>query len=189
MSVKPSSEKIITARAFVEWSERQDGRYELLDGTIMSMAAERLIHAQTKFAVANALAGAIAEAKLPCQAFVNGMAVRVDDTTVFEPDALLRCGEPLPDDTLLITDPMVVVEVVSPSTQRVDALLKLTRYFRNPAIVHYLIVMPDQRSVVHHARGAEARIETAIHSTGRLHLDPPGLGVEIGDLFPAARTP
>ena len=184
MSVKPSADEIITARAFVEWSERQKDRNELLDGVVVAMAAERLIHTQTKFAVANALARAIAEAKLPCEALVDGMAVHVEDTTVFEPDALVRCGEPLPRDTLMITDPIIVVEVVSPSTQRVDALLKLTRYFRNPAIVHYLIVMPDQRSVCHHRRGADDRIETAIHSAGRLDLDPPGIGVEIDALFP-----
>ena len=189
MSVQPSSGEIITARAFVEWSERQQARHELLDGIIVAMAAERLIHAQTKLAIANALARGIAEAKLPCVALVDGMAVYVDDATVFEPDALVRCGEPLPSDTLLITDPIIVVEVVSPSSQRVDALLKLTRYFRNPAIVHYLIVMPDQRSVCHHRRGADERIETTIRSTGRLNLDPPGLSVEIEALFPPIPTP
>ena len=184
MSVKPSPDEIVTARTFVEWSERQKHRYELLDGTVVEMAAERLIHAQTKFAVANALARAIAEAGLSCEALVDGMAVLVDDETVFEPDALVRCGDPLPRDTLLITDPVVVVEVVSPSTQRIDALLKLTRYFHNPTIVHYMIVMPDQHSVCHHRRDVDGRIETAIHSTGWLELEPPGMSVDIDTLFP-----
>jgi Uma2 family endonuclease len=183
MSVKPSSDEFMSARAFAEWSERQNDRHELLDGVIVAMAAERLIHTKTKLAVANALARAIADAKLPCEAFVDGMAVCVEEGTVFEPDALVRCGEPLPGDTLLIVDPLIVVEVASPSTQRVDALLKLNRYFRNPAITH-LIVMPDQRTVVHHRRAAGERIETTICSAGQLRLEPPGMSVEIDALFP-----
>lgn len=184
MSVKPSSDEFMSARAFAEWSERQNDRHELLDGVIVAMAAERLIHTKTKLAVANALARAIADAKLPCEAFVDGMAVRVEEGTVFEPDALVRCGEPLPGDTLLIVDPLIVVEVASPSTQRVDALLKLTRCFRNPAIVHYLIVMPEQRNVLHHRRAGDERIETTICSAGFLRLEPPGMSVEIDALFP-----
>ena len=112
------------------------------------------------------------------------MAVRVDEETVFEPDALVRCGEPLPGETVLILDPIIVVEVASPSTQRVDALHKLTRYFRNASIVHYLIVLPGSRSICHHRRGADERIETAILTSGVLALDPPGLSLEVETLFP-----
>ena len=120
---------------------------------------------------------------MPCEALVDGKAVRVDDDTVFEPDALVRCGQPVSDHAVVITDLIIVVEVILPSTQRVDSLLKLTRYFRNRATVHYLIVMPDQRSVVHHTRGADEWIEMAIHSTGRLDFVPPGLSDEIDALF------
>ena len=162
MSVTRSPLATMTADAFLAWSEGQGGssRHELFDGHVVKMSAERAIHTRTKFAVTRCLERAIAERHPPCEALVDGMAVRVDDETVFEPDALVRCGQALPDDALVITDPVIVVEVASPSTQRVDALLKLTRYFRNPAIIHCLIVMPDQRSVCHHRRDANGRIET-----------------------------
>ncbi len=44
------------------------------------------------------------------------MAVRVDDSNVFEPDASVRCGPRLVGDVTLILDPVIVVEVASPST-------------------------------------------------------------------------
>ena len=184
MDVKRSPDQRMTAEAFIAWSERQTDRHELLDGVIVKMASERATHARIKYAVTRAFDRAIEEGRLPCEAFVDGMAVRVEEGTVFEPDALVRCGEPLPGDTLLIVDPLIVVEVASPSTQRVDALLKLTRYFRNASITHYLIVVPDQRNVVHHRRAANERIETTIYSAGQLRLEPPGMSVEVDALFP-----
>ena len=148
------------------------------------MASERATHARVKYAVTRAFERAIEEARLPCEAFVDGMAVRVDDKTVFEPDALVRCGPPLPGETVLILDPIIVVEVASPSTQRVDAVTKLTRYFHNASIMHYVIVLPGPRSVCHHRRGAGDSIETTILTSGRLQLDPPGMSLEVAALFP-----
>jgi hypothetical protein len=46
-----------------------------------------------------------------------------------------------------------VVEVLSPSTRRIDASAKLAGYFRIRDVQHYLIVDPDKRPVIHHARG------------------------------------
>ena len=140
------------------------------------------MHARAKNAVLRQLEEAIATAGLPCEAFPDGMAVKVDDANVFEPDVTVRCGAPLPGETVLIEDPMIVVEVASPSTQRVDVFVKLARYFRNPSIHHYLIVVPAGRVVVHHRRVGD-RIEAASHDTGVIQLDPPGLGLDVGQLF------
>ena len=193
MTASRTTNAIMTVHAFLAWSERQGSpRHELFDGQVIAMAAERAIHARTKNAVSRHFERAIFEAQLPCEAFVDGMALRVDESTIFEPDAMVRCGAPLPDNAVVVDDTIVVVEVASTSTQRVDALLKLTRYFRNPTIVHYLIVMPDARNVLHHRRGPGERIETTIHVTGRLRLDPPGFDLEVEALFapsPAGVTP
>jgi hypothetical protein len=51
----------------------------------------------------------IADRGLSYEALADGMAVQVDQDTVFEPDALVRSGPLLPDDTLLVLDPLIVV--------------------------------------------------------------------------------
>jgi hypothetical protein len=50
--------------------------------------------------------------------------------------------------------------------------------------VHYLIVDPDKRLVIHHARGAGDAIATRIVSEGSLRLDPSGIEVAVAELFP-----
>ncbi len=108
----------MTADEFIAWAMQQpEGqRYELVDGEAVGMAPERAGHARAKGLVYEALAQAIRAADVPCEAFPDGMSVRVDADTVYEPDALVRCGSPLDDDAVEVPDPLIVVEVVSPSS-------------------------------------------------------------------------
>lgn len=146
------------------------------------MAPERSSHALTKFKIARRLAEAIETAALPCTVYPDGMAVQVDGSTVYEPDALVRCGNPLPGDALKVTDPLIVVEVLSPSTRARDAGAKLEDYFRLPSVRHYLILKTENRTVIHHERDGSGTIATRIISDGAVVvLDPPGIALR--DIF------
>jgi Uma2 family endonuclease len=120
------------------------------------MAPERIAHTRAKQHIWRRLAEAIEAGNLPCEALVDGMAVEVDETTTYEPDTLVRCGTRLPSGTVKLHDPIIVVEVVSPSSLARDAGAKLGDYFRLPSVRHYLILKTENRTVVHHqrARGA-----------------------------------
>ena len=120
---------------------------------------------------------------LPCFAYVDGLAVRIDATTTFEPDALVVCGEKVPKDAIATSSPVIVVEVLSPSTGYNDLGLKVEGYFRVPSIQHYLIVDPEVRRIVHHRRGAGDALETRIIATGPVRLDPPGMEIAAEDAF------
>lgn len=100
-----------------------------------------------------------------------------------EPDALVYCGPKLPDDSLEVPEPLVVVEVASPSTRKVDASLKLTGYFSLPSIQHYLIVDPDGPPVLHHRRQGDGTILTTIVHEGVLTLVPPGIELDVAHIF------
>ena len=102
-----------------------------------------------------ALREAIGARGLACEAFPDGMAVRVNDDTVYEPDALVRCGPALPGEAVEFDDPVVVVEVVSPSSRGIDRGAKLAGYFSLPSVRHYLILDTDKRLVIHHRRDDE----------------------------------
>jgi Uma2 family endonuclease len=88
--------------------------------------------------------------------------------------------------TIFIESPVIVVEVISPTSEAVDTGAKLVGYFRVPSVAHYLIIHPLQRVVTHHARGTGDLIETRLKADGELHLDPPGLRLTIDELLPAA---
>jgi Uma2 family endonuclease len=175
----------MTSDEFIAWAMRRpDGeRWELVGGELVAMSPERSGHALVKARVWRALDDAIRAAGLGCTAYPDGMAVEIDDSTVYEPDALVRCGEPLDDDAVKVTDALIVVEVLSPSSKARDAGAKLADYVRLPSLRHYLLVDIKTRAVVHHQIGEAAGIHTRILREGPLDLDPPGIRLELADLF------
>lgn len=171
---------------YLSWSESQEGRYELVDGIVYAQAAERAAHAKMKLAVAIALTNAIRKRGLSCHALVDGMALRIGKQTVFEPDAVVYCGPELPPDALLVENPVIVVEVISPTTGRNDHTRKLAGYFNLASVRHYLIVDPDDTLVVHHERGGDGVVRTHILTQGAATLDPPGLELALSEIYGAA---
>jgi Uma2 family endonuclease len=177
----PSS---FTADEFIAWAMDQPlGRFELVRGLVVAMSPERAGHARAKARTHRALEDAIAAAGLGCEAFPDGMTVRIDDRTVYEPDALVRCGPRTPDDSVEAADPVIVVEVVSRSSRSTDTGMKLGDYFSLPSVRHYLVLDADKRTVAHHRRGEDGDISTRILRAGSLVLDPPRLKIDVADLF------
>ena len=177
--------KRMTVPQFVDWAERQPkGRYELIHGLPMAMAPQRTEHLEAKASAYVGLRGAIRGAGRPCHVLPDGASIRINDETVYEPDALVYCGPKVPAGTIFIDNPVIIVEVVSPSSERIDTGHKLTGYFTLPTVAHYLVVHPLERLVTHHKRGAGDLIETRILSEGELRLDPPGLNLIINEVLP-----
>jgi Uma2 family endonuclease len=88
----------------------------------------------------------------------------------------------LDDNATRIFDPIILVEVVSPSSRARDSGGKLEDYFRMPSVRHYLIVKTENRAVIHHQRDAAGAITTRIIRGGPVRLDPPG--IEVTEFFP-----
>jgi Uma2 family endonuclease len=176
----------MTVEEYLAWSEGQERGYELMDGKVTAQAAERAAHAEMKGLVFLALATALKRQGGAYRALVDGMAVRVGERTVFEPDVLVYCGPRLPADALLVENPLILVEVVSPATSRYDHTRKLAGYFSLPSVRHYLIVDPDERLVAHHERRDDGVIVTHILTQGAARLDPPGIDLALADLYPQA---
>ena len=175
----------MTADEFLAWAMEQEGRFELASGEVVAMAPERAAHARAKLATARALQDAVREVGTPCEVFGDGMAVRVDERTVYEPDATVRCGPRLDDDAVEFSDPVIVVEVLSPSTRARDAGAKLADYFRLPSVRHYLLLRTDTRTAIHHSRAEDGTITTTVVAEGVMSLNPPGLTAPLEALFGA----
>lgn len=173
----------MTVDEFLVWAEGRPGRYELFRGEVYPMSPEVVGHTKVKGAVYVALLMSVKKAGVVCHVLTDGPTVRADSATAYEPDALVYCGEELSLTALEVPNPVIVVEVLSPSTRRVDVSLKLAGYFRMPSVAHYLIVDPTQPSIIHHARGVGDTIATRVVTEGVITLDPPGLELTLTDIY------
>lgn len=174
----------MTVDEFIPWAMAQpSGRYELVGGEVIAMAPERARHNLAKLAVARTLQDAVRRAGLNCTVFTDGMTVRIDATTAREPDASLQGGVNLDFDSLILEAPLLVVEVVSPTSEHDDTGAKVAEYFSVATIAHYLIIDPVRPAVIHHQRQSAGDIRTTIHASGTIHIDPPGLDLPVGELL------
>jgi Uma2 family endonuclease len=169
---------------FLAWSQRQpDDRYELVDGQIVAMTRDTVRHNRTKAAAWRAIDDAVRAAVLPCIVLVDGVGVPINDETLRISDVLVHCGaEPSPE-ALVLEAPLIVVEMVSPSSERDDTETKLVEYFSVPSIHHHLVIVSEKRVVVHHQRRDAGNIDTRIVHDGDIVLNPPGMMVPVAALL------
>ena len=177
-------QKRMSVDEFLVWVEEQPGRHELFRGSVYAMTPERAGHAELKFAVQTALANGIRGRRLPCHMLPDGMYVstiqrRMSPMRWSIADHALRLRH------LKCPTPVIVAEVLPPSTRHVDAQIKLAGYFRLSSVAHYLVIDPDKPLVIHHARKDDDSILTRIVSEGTIILDPPGIELSIADIYPA----
>jgi len=172
----------LTRTEFQRWSEGQRQRYERVAGEPVAMSPERAEHIRIKNRIWAALDRAVREAGLDCEALGDGLTIEVDADTDYEPDAVINCGPRLPPDATAASNPVVVVEVLSPSTQSVDSSEKLADYFRVPSIQHYLVVRARRQEIIHHRRVGEDIVSRAVN-VGAIRLDPPGIGLDVAEVY------
>jgi len=177
--------KRLDISAFLAFAEGREGKWELFDGVPVAMPPERIRHTSIKTRAVIALDQAIRVARVACGALTEGATIRIRNDRAFVPDALVVCPPPsdADADAIVIDNPLIVVEVLSPSTAAVDQGIKLEGYFSLPSLAHYLILDPDRREVTHHKRGQGGGIERRIVNEGAMRLEPPGLDLRVADLF------
>ena len=173
----------MTREEYRAWVERQPvGRFERIDGVVVAIAPERVQHNDRKMLAWLALRRAIRDAGAPCHVQGDGMTVEVGDSD-YEPDSVVYCGERLAPGSMTVPEPLIVVEVLSPSTSATDRAWKLREYFRLPSLRHYLIVWADRQQIVHHRRDDASAIATSVWTSGELRLDPPGITVSVEEIY------
>jgi Uma2 family endonuclease len=178
--------KRMSVEEYLAWAEtRPEGeRTELVAGEVVLMAPERNRHNLVKTNAVVALRLAVREAGVSCTVLGDGATVVVDERTAFEPDAVVQCGAAPDPDAVTVDAPLIVVEVISPSSRGVDTGRKLGGYLSLPSMRHYLVLDPVRCTVLHHARDEGGRIETRqLVGTGSVELDPPGLTFGVDELF------
>jgi Uma2 family endonuclease len=178
----------MTVGEFLGWSEEQadDARYELVAGLpVRLMAPTNIRHAQIQYNAGQALRRGIGEARLRCRVYDAGPGVAVghegDECRI--PDIVVTCAMEIDETARLVPEPVIIVEVASPSTRLADVNDKVEFYGGIASIRHYLVIEQDRRRVVYHGRGPSGGLEPRILREGEIALDPPGIRLALDALY------
>lgn len=128
--------------------ESTDVKHEYIAGQVFAMSGgsyeHSLITANLARALGNRLGGS------PCVVLSSDMRIRIEtaDACVY-PDVSVLCGEPIFHDARrdVLTNPVLIAEVLSPSTEAYDRGGKFALYRQLPSLRHYLLVAQDQIAV------------------------------------------
>lgn len=133
---------------YVHLEEYSNVKHEFLEGQIFAMAGGTPEHAAMAASVAAALVAQLRGR--PCRVYTSDARVRVVATGLDTyPDVTVVCGgeQRDTDDSLALTNPIVLVEVLSPSTEEYDRGEKLAHYRRIPAIREVVLVALDHARI------------------------------------------
>ena len=184
MSIAAQNSKM-SVDEFLRWADSQQGdrRYELLDGEIVAQASPLYRHGRIIRGMQAALEASLSDT---CEVLTNS-SIEIDEFTVPEPDLVVFCGDLPGDDERTEGKPVIVVEVLSPSTAKIDMGLKRDAYQRIPAFEHYLVVHPVERFVLIHSAGPERDWSIVRSVREDFALDPPGVTIPFEPIFARLR--
>jgi Uma2 family endonuclease len=130
---------------YMAWEAEQPGRNEFFRGEVFAMVGGRRGNGRV---VANLMRHLGHQLEgTPCQAFCENMKVQVGEDAVLYPDVFVTCADAMDPNLAAFTKPVLVVEVLSPSTQRYDRSEKFAIYRRLESLREYVLVDPDTRRV------------------------------------------
>jgi Uma2 family endonuclease len=169
-----AAEKLMTRAEFLDWNDGTDTRYELIDGRPVAMAPVAPAHSVI---VANLSHELKARLRRPCYVGNEAGVERPDrDDTFYEADIVVSCT-PVDSGRAAIPDPVVVVEVLSPSTVEHDRGRKAYDYSQIESVQEIVLVSSEQRHVViWRRRGTKWEVE---HLIGDAALELEAVGVAI----------
>jgi len=135
---------------YLDWERMQEERHEYISGEVYTVT-ENMSGASFKHTIINShvliAIGAFLKDK-PCNAFVNDLRIEVKSAeSYFYPDITIVCQEFEASDKYLdmITNPSVVIEILSPSTARKDMGKKKFFYMQIPSLQEYIMI--DSQSI------------------------------------------
>lgn len=182
-----------TEAEFFAWGERQEERYEFVDGYPVRlhigpsmMSGTSMAHERIAVNVTTAFNVQLPDG--PCEPFSGGVAVRTSPTKLRRPDAGIACGE-TDDGDYAVADPRVLVEVFSPSTRRVDTIAKLPEYHALPGLTHILYVESQSVGVLHWQRDASGAWVASLYSDpeDEIVMADVGVTLTVADIYRRVR--
>jgi Uma2 family endonuclease len=133
----------LTVEDFLAFEAEEPERYEFVGGIVRMMTGGSAAHSAIKLNVALALRSALASS--PCRVDVDDLKV-VTASAVMYPDVLVTCTPLAPDDDR-VPEPAVVVEVLSPTTERHDRIAKWREYQTILSLRHFVLVEQRERRI------------------------------------------
>ena len=145
----------ISPEEYIKIDSRTNERHEYHNGQMFAMSGGSMIHSQLKVNLVVAVQSRLKNS--PCRTFDGDLRLLIETSgTMTYPDLSIFCGPPIPAKKLKHTflNPTVLIEVLSPSTERYDRGKKFAQYRTISSLKEYILAAQDEYAIDHFRRTA-----------------------------------
>ena len=181
---EPARKREFTYADYLELEQETGVRHEFVDGEAFAMAGGTPRHSKLKTNLVRHVGNGLDRG--PCQPYDSDLKIRVPDTGLASyPDLAVICGPILRDeeDRNAVTNPTLLAEVLSPSTEGWDRGGKFSHLQRLPTLRHYVLVSADTQQVEHFERQADGSWRYTRHTEGEVAFSDLGFSLSLADLY------
>ena len=175
----------ITPQAYLLRERAAKYKSEYHAGEVVAMAGASAAHNRIVRNLAGVLSNVLGDG--PCEHFIADLRVQLSEADWYVyPDVVVACGEAVFDESDNLQNPALVIEVLSPSTERNDRGEKFAAYRERETLREYLLVAQDRPYVEIHRRTVE-NVWTRVLVVDRLDADVPlvsiGCAIPMTDIY------
>jgi Uma2 family endonuclease len=172
--------KPTTLAEFLEWEERQPLRYEFDGVGPVAMTGGTAGHAAVQRNLAIAVGGRLRGK--PCRFYGSDLKFQVAQGHVRYPDGMVVC-RPVDRNATVVYDPVIVFEVLSPSTGRDDRIVKAREYQATPSVQRYVMLEQDAVGATVYARSGNAWTHEILVADSILALPEIAVSLPLAELY------
>jgi Uma2 family endonuclease len=175
-----------TVEEYLAFEKTSPIRHEYVDGHIYAMTGASKNHARITKNIAYGVETHLRDSA--CEPYTTEVKVKARATRYYYPDVVVTCEAAAedPEDPYLIVQPILIVEVLSPTTKRTDKVEKMNAYQQIPGLLEYVIVAQDQMRVEiyrHRKAGDVWQGEVFTEPTEQITCESIGLSLSLADIY------
>jgi Uma2 family endonuclease len=182
--------ELVSVEDYLAGELASEVKHEYSGGYVYAMAGARTVHNRVAASLLGSLYNQLRGK--PCEPFNSDMKVRVrfpTHTRFYYPDGMVVC-EPSAAETTFQDKPVIIAEVVSEATRRIDEGEKRDAYLTIPTLMAYLIVETDRPRVVVHRRTDAGFIAEAYEGADAIvPLDDVNAELRLAELYERVTFP
>jgi len=153
MNAQPQQKARMTAEAYLAFEKHSDSKHEYFDGETFAMAGATPNHNRIQHNISGILWSQ--RANMRCDTFLSDQRVKIEAVENYTyPDLSIACGESEFDSDDCLLNPIVIIEILSKSSEAFDRGDKFTHYRMIPSLNEYLIISQYSCKVERFIRGA-----------------------------------
>lgn len=173
---------------YIAFERQGDIRYEYIEGSVIDVSGDSLEHSRIAENTKRALGNALEAVDADCDVYGSDQKIYINEQLYRYPDGLIVCGETRVNQMEAVQNPLLILEVLSPSREREDRTDKFNDYQHIESLRHYILISQYRPRVTHFEKiagglWAIVGVHTDLSASLTLTLDGKAIAVPLYAIY------